>query len=134
MYIDGLANWLNHPRRDSARNYCRTIISHGGNTQLGLILPYWLLRALPWPKAPVGQADAIRASIESLPSQEAVTEAELLRRLASSLAPSAHKWLEGEAWRSSVAHAIYKALRCAGVHQLGVSDAGGGSPLVRVHL
>jgi hypothetical protein len=121
VYIDSLANWLSHPHRESARNYCLTLISHGGNAQFGLILPYWLANALPWAKAPAGQAVAIRGAVESLPEHEAVTEAELLNSLGPTLTPDAQRWLEKEAWRGSIAHAVYKALRCAGMHQLGGS-------------
>jgi hypothetical protein len=118
VYIDGLASWLNYPNRESARNCCYTLSRYGGNQQFALILPYWLYRALPWGNAPSSELHVIQEAVSALPQNEALTEPQLLDVLATKLSPAGHKWIAREAWRGSIAHAIYKALRCAGVHHL----------------
>jgi hypothetical protein len=55
VYIDGLANWLNHPTKTSARNFSTALMKYGGNEELfSLVLPKLIAEELPWRSAHPG--------------------------------------------------------------------------------
>jgi hypothetical protein len=116
VYIDGLANWLKRPSPPSAHNFCDVLIEHGGDLQFALVLPHWLPKRLPWDNAPKGAPEAIRDALAQVPEYEAQLPEPLLFSLR--LADDHRRWLASEMWRGTLAHAVYVALRCPGVHEL----------------
>ena len=121
VYIDGLANWLHLPDKDSPRNFSKALTMHGGNETFSLILPNWLIKALPWKSAPGGLDAALSTAIAALPSDQAFLPREFLDRVRRRLTLTDYTWLEREVWRGSIANAIYTSLRSPGVHYGGVS-------------
>ncbi len=121
VYIDGLANWLNLPEKKSAKNFTRALVEHGGNDLFSIVLPNWLVKALPLGSAPKGLEAALTTSIAAFPANEAFLPTELLTRVRAGLSPALLTWLEREVWRGTIAHAVYASLRSPGVHYAGVS-------------
>lgn len=122
VYIDGLANWLNLPSKDSPKNFCRTLMKHGGNEQLySLVLPWWLQKAVPWKSAPKDLEARVAVAVAALPPDQGFAPGEFLNGVRPHLSASDLEWLEREVWRGTIANAIYTALRSPGVHYGGVS-------------
>jgi hypothetical protein len=121
VYIDGVANWLNFPNANSPRNFSRALMQHGNDEFFSLVLPQWLLKAVPWNSAPAGLEAALTAAISALPPNEAYQPTEFLDALRQYLNAAQLEWLETELWRGSIANAAYVALRSPGVHELGAS-------------
>lgn len=145
LYLDGLASWLGREERDVGRRFCRALSMYGGEEVLGLVLPerlvgkkQWPERMacvpddpevrtegtkqvdgeLPWGSAPAGAEDAIRSACKDLDPSEVLSEDELCERVKPRLAPNHVEWLRREVWRGTVAHDVYKLIRCLLVHRL----------------
>src|SRR5439155_6285870 len=61
VYLDGLANWLHHPDRASAKNFSKALMKYGRNELFSLILPKLIDEELPWKSTPKGLEAALRA-------------------------------------------------------------------------
>lgn len=141
VYIDGLANWLHHPHRGSAKNFCRALCEHGGTYPFDLVLPKWLLSELPWGSSPKGLEERLQGAVAGLPEGETYRPSEFLEVVRPATGSQRAEWLERELWRGSVAHAVYKTLRVPSVHSL-MGDHGlsfsestrEGEPLGRIGL
>jgi len=116
VYIDGIANWLKHPSTHTAHNFCDVLIEYGGDRQFPLVLPHWLPKTLPWKHAPAGAGAAIRGALALVPEYEAQLPEPFLGSL--HLSDDHRRWLSTNLWRGTLAHAVYVALRCPGVHEL----------------
>src|SRR2546425_8104381 len=117
VYIDGLANWLNPPSKDSPRNFCQALIKHGGNEPLySVVLPWWLQKAVPWKSAAKELEARFAAAVATLPPDQGFLPDEFMDAVRPHLSPADLEWLEREVWRGTIANAIYTALRSPGVH------------------
>ena len=118
VYLDGVANWLNHPKPASAENFSRALCEFCDDYPFELVLPGWLLERLPFGSAPRGLEESIQRAIARLPEDEAHRPAEFVERVEPFLEATHINWLKPHLWRGSVAHAVYAVLRSPGVHQL----------------
>ena len=141
VYIDGLANWLNLPNKDSPRNFSKALMEYSGNQQLfSLVLPKWLLKAVPWGSAPNDLRADLTTAVAALPPDQAYLPTEFLDRVRPHLIPAKLEWLEAHVWRGSIANAVYTSLRSPGVHYGGVSHGLSfsstfrGDPIPRIDL
>lgn len=114
-----MANWLRHPSRASARNFCAVLIENSGDEQLGLVIPRWLLKRLRWKGAPAGAQQAIEKALTPLLGGDAHSIPGLLEALRPTLVEQHFQWLTKEIWRGSAANVVYESLRCPAVHRLG---------------
>jgi len=96
VYIDGLANWLNLPETKSAQNFSRVLMKHGGHDAYSIVLPKWLMKAVPWGSAPNGLELALGTAISTLPATEVFLATEFLKRVQPHLSPEHLGWLERE--------------------------------------
>jgi hypothetical protein len=121
VYIDGLANWLHLPDRDSPKNFSKALTAHSGNEELfSLVRPGWLMKALPWKSSPKGLGTALTTAFSTLPDDQWFLPSEVLDGVRAHLTPGQFKWLQAELWRGSIANGVYTSLRSPGVHYGGV--------------
>lgn len=122
VYIEGLANGLNLPNQHSPKYFSKALVAYGGNGELfSLVLPQWLMKALPWNSAPKDLRADLTTAVETLPQDQAFLPTEFLDAVRSLLAPAYFTWLEREVWRGSIANAVYTSLRSPAVHFGGVT-------------
>jgi len=97
-------------------------MKYGGNDQLfPLVLPSWLLKAIPWRNAPKNLDAALSTAVLALPPDNAFLPAEFIEAIRGYVTAEHVTWVESEVWRGTIANAIYTALRSPGVHYGGVS-------------
>jgi hypothetical protein len=122
VYIEGLANGLSLPNQHSAKYFSKALAAHSGNGELfSLVLPQWLMKALPWNSAPKDLRADLTTAIETLPQDQAFLPTEFLDTVKPLLIPAYFMWLEREVWRGSIANAVYTSLRSPAVHFGGVT-------------
>jgi hypothetical protein len=139
VYIEGLANGLNLPNQHSPKYFSKALVEYGGNGELfSLVLPKWLMNALPWNSAPKDLRADLTAAVETLPQDQAFLPSEFLDTVKPLLSGAYFVWLEREVWRGSIANAVYTSLRSPAVHFGGVahglsfSSSFRGKPIPRI--
>ncbi len=121
-YIEGIANHLARNSDSSAKNFCEALTQYGGEPVFQLVFPQRALEHFPWKSASPALGSSLRAALESLPSQEAFTLEEVVRRLQSSIAAEAIGFLRSEGWRATAAFVVYERIRSRLVHWLSSAD------------
>lgn len=140
VYVDGLAQRLSWPSDKSGENFVNCLSSYASDTELGLVHPLRLVRALDAMKS---KWQPIKAAVQSAfpgPGYDLLRPSEVSEALAHSLTPFQRRDLEREMWRGTIAAVAYFSMRVPAVHALGASDhsfsstTNAGQPALSINL